>query len=165
VLEAGVDVTLISVGALADRKTEASIRACASRSGARAILPAGAVGGLDLLASARLDGLSRVRYIARKPPEAWAGTEAYARLKKDERAGVQTLYEGNAREAALQFPQNANVAAAIALAGLGFEATEVAITADSTATGNEHVVVAEGAFGRAEMRFAGRPLPSNPKTS
>lgn len=165
ILQAGVDLTVVSIGALADPVTESSLRSAAERSGAQVSLPAGAVGGLDLLASARLSGLKCVQYISRKPPLAWVGTPAEALLRSTDHAGVQTLYEGNARDAALRFPQNANVAAAIALAGIGFERTEVALTSDPSATGNEHLVVVEGAFGRAEMRFAGRPLPENPKTS
>ncbi len=72
---------------------------------------------------------------------------------------------GNAREAALQFPQNANVAAAIALAGIGFEKTEVSLNADPSVSMNQHSVIGEGAFGCAEMRIAAKALPGNPKTS
>jgi len=165
VLGRGVDLLLISIGALADAGTEAALRAAAERSSGRLLLPAGAVGGLDLLASARLAGLDRVRYVSRKPPAAWRGTPAERVVDLAALAAPVEFFTGTAREAAQRYPQNANVAAAIALAGIGFEATEVVLTADPGATGNEHRFVAEGAFGRAEMRIAGRPLPDNPKTS
>lgn len=165
VLARGADLIVISVGALADRAVETALREAAQGSAGRLTLPAGAVGGLDLLAAARLAGLDRVQYVSRKPPRAWKGTQAEGVVALDSLADAVEFYRGDAREAALAFPQNANVAAAIALAGIGFERTEVALVADPGASGNEHRWVAEGAFGRAEMRVAGRPLPENPKTS
>jgi aspartate dehydrogenase len=164
-LARGVDFLMISVGALADATLELQLRQAAEASTGRLLLPAGAVGGLDLLASARLAGLDRVRYVSRKPPRAWRGTPAERLLHLDSLAERVEFFTGNAREAARQYPQNANVAAAIALAGIGFEATEVVLTADPAATGNEHWFEVQGAFGRAEVRIAGKPLPTNPKTS
>jgi aspartate dehydrogenase len=165
VLHRGHDLILISIGALADAQVEATLREAAAKSASRLFLPAGAVGGVDFLASARLAGLERVRYASRKPPRAWKGTRAEQTVNLDELTEAVEFFQGNAREAALQYPQNANVAAAIALAGIGFEKTEVTLKADPSASVNEHYVVAEGGFGRAESRVAARPLPDNPKTS
>jgi len=165
VLAHGVDLIVISLGALADPDIEARLRDAAARSKARLMLPGGAIGGIDFLASARLAGLDRVCYDSRKPPRAWKGTRAEQTVELDQLTEASQFFRGNARAAALQFPQNANVAAAIALAGLGFEKTEVTLTADPAVRTNQHTVVAEGAFGRAEMRIAAKPLPDNPKTS
>ena len=75
------------------------------------------------------------------------------------------LYRGTAGEAALLYPQNANVAAAVALAGLGFDATEVELVADPAAPGNVHEIEAEGAAGRFAIQLQGKPSRTNPKTS
>ena len=71
----------------------------------------------------------------------------------------------DARDAARRFPQNANVAAAVAIAGVGFEATRVTLVADPRATGNRHRIVAHGGFGLIDVTVEGRVLPDNPKSS
>ncbi len=165
VLEQGVGLTVISIGALADQALEIALRRAADASGARVTLPSGAVGGLDLLAAAKLGGLERVVYTSRKKPVAWKGTPAEKAADLDALTEATVFYRGKAREAATAYPQNANVAAAVGLAGIGLDATEVQLSADPAATGNEHRIVAEGKFGRAEFVIQGRTLPDNPKTS
>lgn len=165
VLEHGTDLVVASVGALADRALEEKLRAAATAGGAHIRIPSGAVGALDALASARLGGLQRVRYVGRKPVAAWRGSRAEHELDLDSVKIAAVVFEGTAREAALAFPQNANVAAAIALSGVGFEATRVTLIADPAARGNEHLIEAEGAFGKLTFSVAGTPLPGNPRTS
>jgi aspartate dehydrogenase len=63
------------------------------------------------------------------------------------------------------YPQNANVAATVALAGVGFEKTEVELVADPEAPGNVHEIEVEGAAGRFAISLQGRPSRLNPKTS
>jgi aspartate dehydrogenase len=155
-LQQGSDLVIASIGALADETLWQSLQQAAATR-AKILLPAGAVAGIDALAAARLGGLDSVRYSSRKPPASLS--EA---LPPDRESIV---FEGNARDAALQFPRNANVAATIALAGIGFEKTEVRIIADPTPTQNVHVLEARGAFGSFSMAIAGRPLPGNPKSS
>ena len=66
-------------------------------------------------------GAHLVRYRSRKPPAAWRGSPAEEVVDLGKLAAPTVLYTGSAGEAALLYPQNANVAAAVALAGLGFE--------------------------------------------
>ncbi|MGH7088308.1 MAG: aspartate dehydrogenase, partial [Stellaceae bacterium] len=165
VLEAGIDLLAVSIGALADAELMDRLLAAAKRSGAQLLLAPGAVGGIDALAAMRLRGLARVRYRGVKPPIAWRGTPAERLLDLARLAQRTSFYQGNAREAALAYPQNANVAATIALAGLGFEATEVELVADPEAPGNRHEIEAEGATGRFRIVLDGRPSEANPKTS
>jgi aspartate dehydrogenase len=129
------------------------------------LLPAGAIGGLDAVAAMRLSGLTSVRYRSRKPPLAWRGTPAERQVDLGKLAKRTVLYKGTAGEAALLYPQNANVAAAVALAGLGFEATAVELVADPDAGGNIHEIEAEGATGRFAIELQGKPSRTNPKTS
>jgi aspartate dehydrogenase len=68
------------------------------------------------------------------------------------------------REGAARYPQNVNISAAVALAGLGLDRTELTIVADPTIQSHVIEIVAEGAFG--SFRFCEDVLPTveNPKT-
>ena len=103
---------------------------------------------MDAIAAMRMGGLETVRYRSRKPPVAWRGTPAEKVVDLATLAKPAVLYRGNARQAALLYPQNANVAATVALAGLGFERTEVELVADPAAPGNVHEIEATGTAGR-----------------
>ena len=165
VLEAGCDLLVVSIGALADPELDSRLRAAAAAAARRVILCAGAIGGIDAISAMRLAGLRRVTYRSRKPPAAWKGTPAEQAADLDALAAPLVFYRGSAREAALGYPKNANVAATVALAGLGFEATSVELVADPTVSGNLHEIEAEGASGMITIALEGRPSPENPKTS
>lgn len=165
VLRNGIDLVVASVGALANRDLEQALRDAAARGGSHIRIPSGAIGGLDALAAARVGGLDAVRYAGRKPIPAWRGTPAEDVVDLDSLDKAAVIFEGSAREAALTYPQNANVTAATALAGVGFDATRVTLFADPHARGNEHEIEAEGRFGRMKFSVVNAPLPENPKTS
>ncbi len=165
VLRRGFDLLVISIGALAEPELLDRLKTAARDGGSRILLPAGAIGGLDAIAAMRVGGLHAVRYRSRKPPAAWRGSPAEKVADLDKLKGRTTLYRGNAGQAALLYPQNANVAAAVALAGLGFDKTEVELVADPDAPGNVHEIEAEGNAGRFAIQLQGRPSRTNPKTS
>ncbi|UOM34423.1 aspartate dehydrogenase [Acuticoccus sp. I52.16.1] len=163
-LEAGHRVFTLSAAAFADPALGDALRAAAERGGGRIILAAGAIGAIDTLAAAKVGGLSAVRYTGRKPPAGWAGTPAEAHDLAN-LTGPLVHFEGTAREAALAYPKNANVAATAALAGIGFEGTTVRLIADPGVEANTHTLEAEGAFGRFTATFEAAPLPGNPRSS
>jgi aspartate dehydrogenase len=165
VLRSGVDCLVISVGALADPALFARLRSAAHDGSSHILLPAGAIGGLDAIAAMRVAGLTSVRYRSRKPPAAWRGSPAEQAVDLDQLKRRTVLYKGTAGEAALLYPQNANVAAAVALAGLGFDATEVELVADPDAPGNIHEIEAEGVAGSFAIQLQGKASRTNPKTS
>jgi aspartate dehydrogenase len=165
VLVSGIDLLIASVGALADQALEASLNLSAEQSGASLLIPAGALGGLDALRAARWAGIDQVQYTSEKSPKAWKGTAAESMLDLSSVTSKKVFFTGTARQAAMLFPQNANVAAAIALAGLGFDQTQVQLCADPDAHFNRHKVFADGPFGTINVVIEGRVLPSNPKTS
>jgi aspartate dehydrogenase len=164
-LTSGADFLVTSVGALTDAPLLKRLERASRTHMGKLMIPAGAIAGVDAIAAARYGGLERVRYSSRKAPEAWRGTAAEKMCDLGALRGPTAFYTGAAGEAARLFPQNANVAATIALAGLGFDRTEVSLNADPDAPGNVHIIEAEGAFGRLRVEIENKPLDENPKTS
>jgi len=164
-LRRGVDLLVVSVGALADAPTETLLHRAAVDGGSKIRIPSGAAGGLDVLTAARLAGLERVAYRCVKPPAAWKGTPAQTMVDLERLKGSTVFYSASAREAARLFPQNANFAASVALAGVGFDDTTVELCADPGATRNTHSVHANGVFGDIAFQINGVSLAANAKTS
>ena len=164
-LQAGVRAVVASVGALAAPEVFAQLENAATRGGTRLQLISGAMGGLDALDAARIGGLDRVSYTGRKPPHSWRGTPAEQACELSRLLAPRVVFEGSARQAAIAFPKNANVAASVALAGLGLDRTEVRLIADPSIERNVHRLDAWGAFGRLELHLENEALPENPKTS
>jgi len=162
ILEAGRHVVAGSVGALADEAVHAAVDAASRKGGGRLYIPAGALAGIDALAAANPVGISTVRYTRRAPPATWANHEA-ARGK--DLSVPCEIFAGTAREAARRFPKNANVAAIIALAGIGFEKTEVRILADPAIATNVHVIDAEGRFGRLHTELSATRISATTTSS
>ncbi|AQS85676.1 MAG: aspartate dehydrogenase [Acetobacter aceti] len=151
-LAAGIETVIASVGALADPDILASLYQIRSE---KFHIATGAVAGMDGLSAARLSGLTEVVYTGRKPPSSWPGGGTdYA-----------IIFKGSAREAALQFPKNANVAATVALAGIGFDRTQVLLIADPECSNNVHEISFVSGCARGNFRMEGVPSPDNPKTS
>jgi aspartate dehydrogenase len=165
VLEAGLDLVITSIGVLADDDVAASLRQAAARGGGKLYLAPGAVAGLDGLVGARLAGLSQVTYTSFKPPHAWRGTAAEAVLDLDHPEDERVFFEGSARDAARQYPKNANVAVTVGICGLGIDATRVRLVSSRTVTDPVGLIEAEGAFGTFTFDIFARAAPSNPKTS
>ena len=165
VLATGTDLLVVSIGALTDDTLRESLHAAANKSGARLILCSGAIGGIDLLSAARLSGIESITYSSRKPPKAWKGTPAEKLLDLDKVTTETVFYEGTARAAARDYPQNANSAATIAIASVGLDRTAVRLIADPQAPGNVHEFKLSSACADMEVRIVGKPSPDNPKTS
>jgi aspartate dehydrogenase len=162
-LASGIDVIVASVGALADA---ALARSCAA-TGARASLwiPSGAVAGIDGLLAARTAGLERVRYTSVKPLAAWNGTPAERLLSGHATRERTVFFDGTAREAARDYPKNANVGATVAFAGIGLDRTRVKLVCDPAASAPLGVIEAEGSFGSFRFDILAHASPRNPKTS
>jgi aspartate dehydrogenase len=164
VLAAGCDILLSSVGALADEAVLTALTDAARRADTQLFVCSGALVGIDALAAARHVGLAQVRYERRAPPATWVRSGAIGPEKADAAEAFE-VFSGTAREAALRFPKNANVAATLALAGVGFDATRVVLIADPAHSGNTHTIHAEGAFGTFRTEISARTLSATSTSS
>jgi aspartate dehydrogenase len=165
ILRSGSDLVVISVGSLADEDLRQQLERAAEDGGSRIILPSGAIGGIDALVAARLSGLQSVVYTGRKPPNAWRGTPAEQLLDLNHLERPAIFFTGSARKAAEDYPFNANVTAALALGGIGFDRTEVRLIADPDIERNTHEFAVRSTCGGFTVKIEGQPSPGNPKTS
>lgn len=161
VLARGWHLAVISTGALADSALEQRLL----NASGRLTLLSGAVAGIDGLAAAKEGGLEHVTYQSRKSPASWRGSYAEQLIDLNAVSEAQIFFEGSAREAARLFPANANVAATVALGGIGMDDTRVQLMVDPATKRNTHTLHVEGLFGEFHLELSGLPLASNPKTS
>ncbi len=164
-LSQGVNLISVSSGALADAGLFDRLVAAARQGGTQLRMVSGAIGALDALSAGSIGTLAKVTYRGRKPPQGWRGSPAESKLDLDTLSEAAVHFSGSARNAALEYPKNANVAASVALAGIGFDKTFVELIADPGTTRNVHEIVTEGDFGRYEFRIEGNSLPDNPRSS
>ena len=167
ILHAGMDLIPVSIGALVDARLLGRLIDAAAGGGSRLHLPSGGIGGLDAIQGLVLQEVEEISMTTRKPPNAWKGIPYVEKLGLDmDKVTVPTLlYEGPARDCVKKFPQSINIAAALSLAGIGFEKTQIRILADPGITHNTHEIQYRGEAGRLTMKFENVPAPANPKTS
>jgi aspartate dehydrogenase len=147
VLERGADLLVTSVGAFTDDALFDRLIAAATANGRRLIVPSAGIGALDILSSARVGGLDSVTVTVRKDPSAWRGTVAETLCDLDSLSEPVVVFDGPVREGARLYPQNVNISAAAAIAGLGLDLTRVIIVAEPGLTAHVVELEATGAFG------------------
>jgi aspartate dehydrogenase len=103
---------------------------------------------------------------SRKPPAGLAGAPYLEKHQIDvlHLTTPKLVFQGNALEAAAGFPANVNVAAALALAGIGPVRTKVEIWADPSVTRNTHTIRVEAEAARFTMTIENVPTEENPRT-
>ncbi|MDH5750393.1 MAG: aspartate dehydrogenase [Rhodospirillales bacterium] len=138
----------------------------ARETGARLIVPTGALLGLDAVHAAAKGTIHSVRMVTRKPPGGLAG----APYLQEKGISVENLHKplkvfaGSARDGAAGFPANVNVAAALSLAGIGADRTELEIWADPGQSRNKHTITVDADSARFEMTIENIPTDENPRT-
>ena len=163
----GVDVMVLSVGALVDDEYREMVFEKARQTDAKVFIPSGALAGTDGLRAAGVDELYEVELITKKGPKSLSGVKYIEEQGLDVNSFTEptVVFSGTAREAVQKFPKNINVAATVSLLGMGFDKTKVTIVVDPTAKNNSHELVIKGVFGEMNCHTYNVPSPDNPKTS
>lgn len=159
---AGRDLMVISIGALLDHP---EIIERSRKTGCRLLLPSGAIAGLDGIKSACAGQVDHVVMVSRKPPQALEGAP-YLVEREISLSGLDhelELFHGSAREACRGFPANLNVSAAVSLAGIGPDRTQVKIVAAPGLERNCHDIEVKGEFGLLNVHIENIPS-ENPRT-
>ena len=166
-LAQGVAVIVLSGGALCDDELRLRLERAAGRTGALLYVPSGGIAGLDGLKAACMAGVDEVKITVNKPPAAWKHIAYVDGLGIDLDAldGPRTLYDGPARAGVPLFPANVNIAAVLAMSGIGFDRTQLKVVADPGLTLNTHVIEIRGKTGNITVRLENVPAPDNPKTA
>ncbi|HEU5273134.1 MAG TPA: aspartate dehydrogenase [Xanthobacteraceae bacterium] len=161
-LQAGKRVMVLSAGALLPRPHLIEL---ANATGGQIIVPTGALLGLDAVSAAAEGAIHSVRMITRKPPAGLSGAP-YLVKNGISVAGLNAakrIFAGTAREAAAGFPENVNVVAALALAGVGPDRTTIEIWADPAVARNCHTIEVDADSARFSLAIENIPS-ENPKT-
>lgn len=152
-LEHGIDMIIMSIGAMMDKDFYSLVSKIAKENNARIHLPSGAVVGLDGIKAVADFNLEEVKLVTRKSPKS---------LGKDINT-EEILFEGKASDAVKEFPLNINVAATISLA-CNMD-IDVKIIVDPTVDRNVHEITVKGDFGEFKTTTMNYPCTTNPKTS
>ena len=161
-LRAGKTVFVLSCGALLQASHLIDL---AREHGGQIVVPTGALLGLDAITAAAEGEIQSVRMVTRKPVKGLAGAPYLVanNIDIDSIRAPLKVFSGTAREAAVGFPANLNVAVAVSLAGIGPDRTTLEIWADPTLTRNVHQVEVEADSARFTMSIENIPS-ENPKT-
>jgi aspartate dehydrogenase len=166
-LRKGVAFIALSCGALCDDALRIKLERAAEKGGALLFVPSGGIGGLDALKAACIAGVDEVTIAVTKPAAAWKGIPYVEKLgvDLDRLDGPRVLFDGTARAGVPHFPANVNIAAALSLAGIGFDRTRLKVIADPALKYNTHFIEVSGKTGRFSIKLENVPAPENPKTA
>jgi aspartate dehydrogenase len=134
--------------------------------GARIIVPTGALLGLDAVRATAEGNIASVKIVTRKPPAGLAGAPLLVArgISVDGLKEPLLVFEGSAREAIAGFPANVNVAVALSLAGIGPDKTRAEIWADPGVTRNTHTIMVKSDSSDLTMTIENIPSEENPRT-
>ncbi len=161
-LGAGKTVVVLSVSALL---TNRELVDFARDNDGQIVVPSGALLGLDAVTAAAEGHIHSVRMITRKPVRGLTGAPYLVEhnIEIDDIIEPLRVFEGSAREAAVGFPANLNVAAALSLAGIGPDRTTIEIWADPKLERNTHRIEVDADSASFAMSIENIPT-DNPKT-
>jgi aspartate dehydrogenase len=135
-IKSGADLMISSMTSLANSEFRSRMEHEARQKDQKIFLPHAAILGLDGLRDGR-SLLDTVSITTTKHPQNLGITDF--KIKKPE-----VVFKGSTLDACKKFPRNVNVHAAVALAGIGFEATQSKVIADPDTKKMHHRIEVKG---------------------
>jgi len=138
----------------------------ARQTGARIVAPTGALLGLDAVRAAAEGDIRSVTMVTRKPPGGLVGAPHLVEndISVEGLTEAKLVFSGSARDGAKGFPANVNVAAALALAGIGPDRTRLDVWADPGVDRNCHRIEVKADSCDFTLEIANVPSDENPRT-
>lgn len=163
VVQAGKVLVPLSITSLLNRM---DLIETARETGARIIVPTGALLGLDAVRAAAQGTVHSVTMVTRKPPQGLKKAPFVIEqgLNLDDLSEAKMLFQGPVAEAAAKFPTNVNVAVALSLAGIGPDKTQYEVWADPGVNHNTHTIKVDADTVSFEMTIENVPTVENPAT-
>lgn len=163
-IQKGVDVVVLSVGALLDDDLRTRISEASKSSGAKVYIPSGAVCGVDALNALSVIGVDEVKLTTRKNPRS-VDRKSLINLgyRPDEIFEATSVFKGPAEEAVKKLPFNINVAATLKLASRSNVHVEFVV--DPNVDANIHEIEISSKASKVKVTVTNYPHPDNPKTS
>ena len=162
ILAKGINVVVLSVGALLDKEIYNEVVKAAESSNARIYIPTGAIAGIDAVKALSLIGVKRIILRTYKNVKSF-DQKVLGQLGFNEVRERTKIFEGDGATAVKLFPANVNVVATLALASGKIPWVE--IYADPTLNENIHEIEVEGEVSKIRIHAENMPHPGNPKTS
>lgn len=163
VIDAGKTLIVLSASQLLGRD---DLIARAKETGARIVVPSGAMLGIDALKAAVVGDIKSVTIKTSKPVAGLLNAPYLSKIDIDLSLIKEPyrLMAGSVTKIAREFPANVNVTAALSLAGLGPDHTKMEIWADPSLQHNLHTVSVVSDSSDFTATIQNRPSDENPAT-
>ena len=165
VLEAGLDLLTVSMGALADPDL---FHQLTTTGPGRLRLCSGAIGGVDMVrAITGLGPITRAHITTIKKPAGLVQPTMSESEAEDIRSLTtpKVLYAGDIRRLVTMFPASTNVAATLALAVGSWDVVTGTVTADPALHVSTHIIDVESPSGTYRFEMNHESSASNPRSS
>ena len=156
IADSGVDFAVLSIGAFADSDFYNQVKERFAENNARLYIPAGAIGGLDVMQAISLMGNCSAEFLIRKGAEAYVGTKIFTEdmlhIKEE-----TCIFSGTAAEAIKLLPTKVNVAVTTSLATVGADNLKTEIYAVPGTKDDDIQIKLEGEDASAYLQICSKP--------
>ncbi len=156
IADSGTDFAVLSTGAFADSAFFDQVKERFAKNNARLYIPAGAIGGLDVMQAISLMRNCSAEFLIRKGADAYAGTgiftEDMLHIKEE-----TCIFSGTAAEAIKLLPTKVNVAVTTSLATVGADSLKTRIYAVPGMKTDDIRIDIKGEDASAHLQICSKP--------